>query len=202
MLYIFDRDGTLTITKSGRPCPNNLNDQELLPGVATKLKELKESGHFLGIASNQGGVGWGYMTEEGAFAISAETKGLLEPKDWIWGRVGENPFISAYKMSFYKADSQEVRRGVSLAPKPSPAMLLSIISSLRGEKGCEKENTVFVGNAFSDEEAARRAGVKYEWAHEFFKWPDGFVELTSHGYSPAMWLKKNKLFKEKQKNGK
>jgi len=30
--------------------------------------------------------------------------------------------------------------------------------------------TVFVGNAPSDEEAARAAGVRYEWAWDFFGW--------------------------------
>lgn len=194
-LYIFDRDGTLTVTKSGRPCPNFSNDQEVLPGVAQKLKELKENGHFLAICSNQLGVEGGHMTEETAYIMSLETRGILSPDGW-GDREGQ--FISSYKMAFYRANRTMVMRGLSLAPKPSPAMLLSIILELSGCRGCERENTRFIGNEFCDEEAARKAGIKFKWAHNFFNWPEGFVKVNNYGYHPAAWLEKHKLFKEKK----
>jgi HAD superfamily hydrolase (TIGR01549 family) len=52
-------------------------------------------------------------------------------------------------------------------PKPNPGMLLRIMQAL--EVG--PEATLYIGDLEIDQEAARRAGVAFMWAHEFFQWP-------------------------------
>ena len=69
MLYIFDKDNTLCRSKSGQKFINSVADQELIPGVAEKCAELRAQGHTLAVASNQGGVAWGYMDYHTAHAI-------------------------------------------------------------------------------------------------------------------------------------
>jgi histidinol phosphatase-like enzyme len=54
-LYIFDKDGTLIEPKSGQTFVQSPEDQQLKPGVAEKLAELREQGGVFAMASNQGG---------------------------------------------------------------------------------------------------------------------------------------------------
>ena len=74
-LYIFDADGTLRrTTVEGLPCPNQPSDWELIPGVRERLAEIDWGAHgaHFGVASNQGGVGMGYLTYEMAYQLLAD----------------------------------------------------------------------------------------------------------------------------------
>jgi D-glycero-D-manno-heptose 1,7-bisphosphate phosphatase len=48
--------------------------------------------------------------------------------------------------------------------KPKPLMLVRMLHRFR----TRRDETLFVGDMKRDEEAARRAGVRFLWAHEFF----------------------------------
>ena len=52
--------------------------------------------------------------------------------------------------------------------KPRPAMLLELMRKF----SCTPEETIFVGDQTTDEEAARAAGVRFVWSDQFF----GFEE--------------------------
>jgi hypothetical protein len=54
-LIIFDKDGTLTQPISGGAFVQHPEDQQLRPGVAQKLEQLRAEGVAMAIASNQGG---------------------------------------------------------------------------------------------------------------------------------------------------
>ena len=73
MLYIFDKDGTLVRElpdpKIGTRPANTPEEQELLPGVLSKIVSLKAEGHRIAIASNQGGVSWGFMSMAQAYDV-------------------------------------------------------------------------------------------------------------------------------------
>lgn len=62
-LYIFDKDGTICRSKSGKQFINSPEDQELIPGVKEKINELKAYDHKIAIASNQGDVAFGIITQ-------------------------------------------------------------------------------------------------------------------------------------------
>jgi D-glycero-D-manno-heptose 1,7-bisphosphate phosphatase len=68
MLVILDKDGTLIQPKGGRQFVESPTDQEILPGVADKIAQLKAVGATLVIASNQGGVAAGHKSLESAIA--------------------------------------------------------------------------------------------------------------------------------------
>ena len=72
-LGIFDIDGTLTeirpeaLARNPRLItPNHLGEQQPIPGVSEKLAELKQHGLRLALATNRGGVAFGYNTLEEA----------------------------------------------------------------------------------------------------------------------------------------
>ena len=179
MLYIFDLDGTLRVTKSGRPCPNTPDDQELLPGVREKIIALSDAGHRVTAATNQGGVSFGFMSVEDSVKINDATNSLL---DWRIDRIE----VSYYHSKGKFCDQHQDRS------KPKPNMLIALAAWAKARP----RDILFVGDAFTDQRAARNAGVKFQWAHEFFGWLPGFVTETDFGFSPVEWLKKW----ERQKN--
>jgi D-glycero-D-manno-heptose 1,7-bisphosphate phosphatase len=150
MLYIFDKDGTLIAPLPGRPA-NSPEEQIVMDGVLEKLEELRQEGHTLAIASNQGGVAFGYMSAAEAVAVmrDAATKtGIM-----YWSVCPHHPDGTIERLS-----KDCYRR------KPNPGMLKGLMENT----GFPKALTVFVGDQESDRQAAEAAGVEFRWADEFF----------------------------------
>ena len=150
-LYIFDADGTLRrTTVDGLPCPNKPGEWELIPGVRERLAEIDWGEARFGVASNQGGVGVGYLS-------LAAARGLLEEM-----------VVEAFNVPRPPPGSIEL---CPHAPhlgcpcrKPKPLMLERLMRRF----GTEPHETLFVGDMDRDEGAARAAGTRFMWAHEFF----------------------------------
>jgi len=155
MLYIFDKDGTLIASLGKRPA-NTPAEQRPLPNVIEKLAELRAAGHRLALASNQGGVAWGFLTLEKVEAL------MLDCAAKVGG-------LDAYRFSPYDSKAAARRPNSPYARenelrKPRPGMLLEIMAEL----GAAPQETVMVGDQESDREAAEAAGVQFEWAADFF----------------------------------
>lgn len=149
-LIIFDKDNTLIYSYPGRPanCPK---EQILLPGVAEKCARLREQGHYLAIASNQGGVASGKISQEAVLEMLAQISNIIQAHSWRYC-----PHSS--------------RRDECSCRKPKPGMILSLMA----EFGVSPGEVIFVGDMESDQKAAEAAGVRFEWAGEFFGWPANF----------------------------
>jgi D-glycero-D-manno-heptose 1,7-bisphosphate phosphatase len=154
-LYIFDADGTLRrTTVEGQPCPNKEGEWELIPGVRERLARIEwgmSRGAHFGVASNQGGVGMGYFSYETAYAL------LLA---MAMAALGRQPPEGAIQMCPHAPFAGCPCR------KPKPLMLVRLMHRF----GARRDETLFVGDMDRDEEAARRAGVRFAWAQEFFEW--------------------------------
>jgi D-glycero-D-manno-heptose 1,7-bisphosphate phosphatase len=151
-VLIFDADGTLRwTTVPGQPCPNAPGEWQLMPGVRERLRRLDwgPRGHRLGVASNQNGVALGYVTRDVA-------RRLL--RDTVEAAIGFVPAGAAIEMCVCSP------RRPCPCRKPEPGMLREILR--RFDAG--PAEALFVGDLEIDREAARRAGVAFEWAHEFF----------------------------------
>lgn len=157
MLYIFDKDQTLVGGPNGRPA-NHPEEQKVLPGVAEKIAALRADGHEVAIASNQGGIAWGFITEGEVFDLMQDcarkigyprAKFCFSPYDpRAKGKPGSDPL-------FAKDDDWR---------KPRPGMIIHLMQEL----GYRPKDTIFVGDMESDQQAANNAGVKFEWAKDFF----------------------------------
>lgn len=156
-LYIFDADGTLRrTTVEGQPCPNQPGDWELIPGVRERLAEISWGpgrAHF-GVATNQGGVGLGYLTLETARSM------LVEMVEQAFGVPAPAGSIEICPHAPHTGCP---------CRKPRPEMLLRLMRRFRAKR----TETLFVGDMDRDEEAARRARVPFVWAYDFFGWPPG-----------------------------
>lgn len=154
-LYVFDADGTLRrTTVEGQPCPNAPGEWELIPGVRERLAEIDWRASSFGVASNQGGVGTGHFTHEVAYQLlhdMAEAALGFPPPAGSVEMCPHAPFVGCP------------------CRKPRPLMLRRLMHRFRAAR----RETLFVGDMDRDEEAARRAGVRFMWAHEFFRWGGG-----------------------------
>lgn len=164
MLYIFDKDGTLIGGASNRPA-NTPDEQVLLPNVKRIIKRFRDRGDSIAIASNQGGVAWGFISYEQADEL------LRDCAEKIGG-------VDAYEFCPHddrKNEPCECR-------KPKPGMILKIAERL----GYEIDEIVFVGDQDTDEQAARAAGVAYVPANIFFE-PKGWGGVRAGAKRPPLY---------------
>jgi D-glycero-D-manno-heptose 1,7-bisphosphate phosphatase len=157
MLYIFDKDNTLVTKRGGGdpPIPNHVDEQVALPGVVEKCAELRAQGHVLAVASNQGGVAWGFLTNEDADALMRHAADLIGAQ--TWQHCPHHP----------KAKSLTLGREC-LCRKPQPGMLLAIMVRLN----FDADDTIYIGDMDTDKQAAEAAGVQFVWAKDFFEWKE------------------------------
>mgnify|MGYP003479195535 CR=1 FL=1 len=164
-LLIFDADGTLRrCTVAGQPCPNKPSEWELLPGVKDLLARYKWAPDLmLGVASNQGGVGLGLLSEETATNLLVdmyvEITGCWPPSHMI------------------QVCPHAPTAGCDCR-KPKPLMLQRI---MRAAGEFSPEETTFIGDQAGDEQAAAAARCSFIWARDFFGWDDGVTEVLSDG---------------------
>jgi D-glycero-D-manno-heptose 1,7-bisphosphate phosphatase len=149
-LYVFDADGTLRrTTVPGLPCPNAPGEWELIPGVRERLARINWGGARFGVATNQGGVGLGYLS-------LARARSLLE--EMVVEAFGVGPPPGSIEICPHAPHAGCACR------KPEPLMLLRLMRRFAVSAG----ETLYVGDMDRDEEAARRAGARFLWAHQFF----------------------------------
>jgi D-glycero-D-manno-heptose 1,7-bisphosphate phosphatase len=151
-LVIFDVDGTLVETKSGETFRKTADDWQWLPGRLAKLQELHQQGKMLALASNQGGVAFGYMHEEAIRWELAKTANEVA--------FGIPYFICCThpKAVYTQYQKNDERR------KPGPGMLIEAQEHFK----IGPIHTLMVGDRPEDEQAAQNAGVAFMWADDFF----------------------------------
>src|SRR2546430_9470738 len=152
-LIVFDADGTLIETKSGATFRKEASDWQWLPGRIEKIKALKESSVRIAIATNQGGVAFGYMQAQD---ILRELTRMIEEAGIVQG--GLYVCYTHPKATIEQYRLEDNRR------KPGPGMLHEAMDDFEAEP----EDTLFVGDRDEDRQAARAAKCHFIIAEEFF----------------------------------
>ena len=156
-LIIFDADGTLRrCTVPGQPCPNAPDEWELLPNVRERLASFNwgaphTGATAFGIVSNQAGVAYGFLDEQTAYML------LRDLVEKAFGAYPGTCHISICPHAI--EDDCECR-------KPKPGLLNRIMEIWQ----TSPEQTLYIGDMESDQEAADRAGCHFMWAKTFFGW--------------------------------
>jgi len=135
-----DRDGTINVKAPEGDYIKNPQELELLPGSAEAIRRLNDAGVWVGVVTNQRGIALGRMTEGDLEAIHDALRREL-------ARDGAR--IDAIYHCPHDHDACDCR-------KPRPGLLLRAKSDV---PGLEFEQAGLVGDADSDVEAGRRAGV-------------------------------------------
>ncbi len=152
-LVIFDCDGTLVSTLSGATFRKTAADWQWLPGRLEQLRQLKEAGIRMAVATNQGGVAFGYFSQEDILAQLA-----------FMARVAGVPAGGLYICYTHPNASIEEYRAVDNRRKPAPGMLLEAMRDFEASP----EETLYVGDRPEDEEAAKNCRCQFIWASKFF----------------------------------
>ena len=152
-ILFLDRDGTLNRSPEGRP-PNDPAEVELLPNVAPTLRAYAARGWRLVIVTNQGGVAFGYMSEEEAWAVHRAVLDRLPVS------VDASYLCPHHPLGSVPPYNVECPRR-----KPNPGALLDALARF----GARPQDCLFVGDMESDRRAAAAAGVPFCWAADFFR---------------------------------
>lgn len=152
-LYIFDADGTLRWTRvPGQFCPYRPDEWALMPNVSRVLRDITRHGSArLAIASNQDPVAWGCLSRTAARAMLRDT---------LIAAIGRVPRGTMIELCTRPSPQLCMQR------KPWPGMLVRLLR----HAGVSPHEALFVGDLQSDLKAARRAGIPFRWAWEFFGW--------------------------------
>jgi D-glycero-D-manno-heptose 1,7-bisphosphate phosphatase len=149
-LYIFDMNGTLTNTPFVDHQP-----LAILPGRHEKLADLRKEGAKLALATNQGGVAFGFTTEGEA---REEARG-----------VQRSLHMDFYAISFGHPTPKRGYEEYSLHThmrlrKPAPGMLLDLMKQAE----VRPAETMMIGDRDEDFEAAKQAECAFMWTSDFF----------------------------------
>lgn len=154
MLYIFDLDGTLI---QGYMDGGDYAHVQPLPGRIEKLAELRVVGHTVAIATNQGGIAFGYNSEGDFKAKLLEAlRALKLARDTPVKVCFHHPTASIER---YRDPEGCARR------KPSGAMLKELMQEL----GHTTATTMYIGDRPEDDQAAAHAEVAFMWERDFFR---------------------------------
>ncbi|WP_214629521.1 D-glycero-alpha-D-manno-heptose-1,7-bisphosphate 7-phosphatase [Paenibacillus agaridevorans] len=134
--FILDRDGV--INKGGNI--NRKSEFQLLPGVTEAIKALNDMGFGVFVASNQGGVGLGFMTKSALRSINGYMVTLIREKG---GDIVEARYCT-----------HKPHAGCSCR-KPKSGMLLELIKKY----DIDRKASFMVGDRDTDIMAGRSAGV-------------------------------------------
>jgi D-glycero-D-manno-heptose 1,7-bisphosphate phosphatase len=156
-LFIFDKDGTLVGGMGNRPA-NKPEEQSPLPGVVPTLAAIRIAGNALAIASNQGGVALGFISEAQAQTLVKDAAQKVGGVDF-WRCCCYDERAAAKN-----PDGPFARR--CYRRKPAPGMLKELMRAA----GASPSTTIMVGDQESDRLAAEAAGCAFVLASEVFGW--------------------------------
>lgn len=181
VVAFFDADSTLRVTKSGRVTANDVDDVLLLPGVATRLKEVQARGEVIVVISNQGGVAAGHTTFERAEGALATTLRLLHAKG------AEIPYFD-----FAPERDEDRKPGIGMPTKFETALASQFgvevdweRSYMVGDAGWKRSETEPGGEqgddfSNSDRGMAEALGIDFHHPRDFFGWAEHGVRNFHH----------------------
>lgn len=159
-LFIFDADGTIrSCTVPGQYFPCRPGEWQLRPRVKEKLASIDWNDAGFGVASNQGGIHKGLLTE-----LMARELLIDMAREALSGVPGMDTCFRPHVSKAFIQLCPHDPRGVCACRKPMPGMLRRIMAFY----DVKPEHTLFVGNADTDMQAAANAGCLFSWEHEFF----------------------------------
>ncbi|MCL6444948.1 MAG: HAD family hydrolase [Alicyclobacillus sp.] len=137
---VLDRDGVINDNHE-KIHVNRPQDLILFDGAAKAIRLLKEAGFMVMVATNQGGVGLGYLSQDQLDAIHARMVSELATQGAVLDDI---------------AACIHAPHAGCACRKPKPGMLLT----LQERHGFEAANSYMVGDMKTDVEAGKAAGMR------------------------------------------
>ncbi len=168
-----DLDGTIRDSASGATFIKDHNDIEILPGAKEQLIKYKEKGFLILGISNQGGIAYGFKTQEQVELEIMRMDELL-PVDI---------FDLVHFCNFHEDGKVEPWNVKSLYRKPYIGML-SLCEQQMWDTGVaiDWQESIFVGDRPEDKFCADAAGIKFILAKHWREGKDTDVDLLPDGF--------------------
>ncbi|MBW4526713.1 MAG: HAD-IIIA family hydrolase [Phormidium tanganyikae FI6-MK23] len=160
-LLMIDLDGTLRESHSGQLYFQNPQDQQIIAGADIALNTYQENWTIVGI-TNQGGVAAGHKTIQTCIQEQQYTLQLVSLLKEIYF-CPDFEGKKCFRVTRHNAHNHSQTKWSGQYRKPQAGMLkLAMVRYNHSPEDC-----VYVGDRPEDEEAARRAGVAFEWAEDW-----------------------------------
>jgi len=162
-LLLVDLDGTLREPLSGQQYFQHPKDQQIIAGADVAIRAYPEDWIIVGI-TNQGGVAAGYKTLQECIKEQQYTLELFPEMREIYfcpdfeGR-------KCFRVTRHNAHNHSQTKWFRQYRKPQPGMLK--LAMVRHNH--LPDNCLYVGDRPEDEEAARRAGVQFQWVADWIE---------------------------------
>ncbi|MCY4401481.1 MAG: D-glycero-beta-D-manno-heptose 1,7-bisphosphate 7-phosphatase [Candidatus Poribacteria bacterium] len=137
---ILDRDGVINQNPLNKGYVRDWNDFIFLPNALDAIRILTQNGYGIIVATNQAGIGKGLYSEKKLSEIHQQMLNVIEEED------GE------IRKIYYCPHHPDAKCGCR---KPNPGMLLQAAE----ENKLVLSKTFFIGDSFTDIQAARNAGA-------------------------------------------
>jgi D-glycero-D-manno-heptose 1,7-bisphosphate phosphatase len=169
---ILDRDGTIIVDKVYL---NDISKIEYMPGALEGLREMRDLGFRLIVATNQSGVARGLVAIETLYAIHEKIRGDL---------AREGISIEGFYYAPHSVESHHSMR------KPKPGMLLAAASDF----GLDLRQCYMIGDRDTDVLAGQAAGTKTIYLNHTFPQPEGLSPDFSCPdlLTAALWIRSQK----------
>jgi len=139
-----DRDGVINVNHG---YVHQAEDTEFIPGIFDLVARAHAAGRVVVVVTNQAGIGRGYYSEAQFEAYTAWMQAEFAARGAPIARVYFCPDHPEHGIGAYRRDTP--------MRKPGPGMLLQAAAELQ----LDLARSVLVGDAESDIEAGRRAGL-------------------------------------------
>lgn len=153
-----DLDGTVRYSRRGKfiEIPGDI---VLFDGVETVLWEYRDSDWLICAVTNQGGV---------AFNIKSPQQDQAE-MDFMFNLFERNPFQLVQSCYHHEKGKHPAFGHRSLFRKPDIGMLAMLeFEAFNAGIVIDWDESLMVGDRPEDQECAKRAGIAFQWAWEFF----------------------------------
>lgn len=147
----FDRDGVINLLKD-YIC--TLSRLELNKNIFNTIKLLNKKKVHSFIVTNQAGIAKGFFTEKKYLFFENQIKRIFYMKKVYFSDVKYCPYHINGKIKKYKKQSKY--------RKPGNLMIRDLLR----EWPIIKEKSIFIGDKYSDERAAKSIGLKFEYVKE------------------------------------
>lgn len=147
-LFIFDRDGVINESATQSRYILSRSELVLRPIIVSSIVNLQKIGKEIAVATNQQGVGLGYLS--------------LDDLAGIEDHINQEILQSGGKaITFFTCIHQE--RDKCSCRKPNPLLLENAMRHF----ACPPESSIFIGDQETDLEAAKNASIDFLYESEF-----------------------------------
>lgn len=164
-LIVLDRDGVLNEKPENNKYVFKVNQLVIKNDILKKVIQLQQKKIQFCVATNQKGVGLGLIPLSELYLINNQINLVLQK-------------LGGKKLRFYICPHID---DVCNCRKPKPGLLFKAMKDFK----VNRDETLFVGDQITDQEAAINAGINFIYVSQFVEFQDECINVNTK--NPTKW---------------